>query len=465
MSAPIIWIAIPFLVGIFSLFILRERSSALIGGVTASVLALIALVLPIDTALLLGSISIKIAPSIQLFGRSFEFNTADRPLLVVVYGISALWFLGSEASGTSRRFVSLGLMIIALLTASIAVEPFLYAALLLEMAAMLVVPLLVPPYQKPGRGSVRFLIYQTLAMPFILFSGWMLAGVEANPGDLGTTTQAGIILGLGFAFLLAVFPLYNWILMLMEESSPYVTGFLLWALPTFIVIFALSFLDHYAWLRNSSQLSNGIQFTGVFMVASGGIFASLQRHIGRILGYAAIAETGLLILVMGLKSSEIVTITFLILISRGLELTVWALALSIIKRKAYSLRFNEVQGLARTYPVAAAALILAHLSMTGFPLLVGFPPRLAIWGELAGQSLGTSFWVFLGMLGLLVAALRTLAVFVMADEGKSWSMNESLTQRTMLALGMFGLFILGIFPQALQPFLANLPSLFEHLGQ
>ena len=465
MSAPIIWIAIPFLVGIFSLFILRERSSALIGGVTASVLALIALVLPIDTALLLGSISIKIAPSIQLFGRSFEFNTADRPLLVVVYGISALWFLGSEASGTSRRFVSLGLMIIALLTASIAVEPFLYAALLLEMAAMLVVPLLVPPYQKPGRGPVRFLIYQTLAMPFILFSGWMLAGVEANPGDLGTTTQAGIILGLGFAFLLAVFPLYNWILMLMEESSPYVTGFLLWALPTFIVIFALSFLDHYAWLRNSSQLSNGIQFTGVFMVASGGIFASLQRHIGRILGYAAIAETGLLILVMGLKSSEIVTITFLILISRGLELTVWALALSIIKRKAYSLRFNEVQGLARTYPVAAAALILAHLSMTGFPLLVGFPPRLAIWGELAGQSLGTSFWVFLGMLGLLVAALRTLAVFVMADEGKSWSMNESLTQRTMLALGMFGLFILGIFPQALQPFLANLPSLFEHLGQ
>ena len=465
MSAPIIWIAIPFLVGIFSLFILRERSSALIGGVTASVLALIALVLPIDMALLLGSISIKIAPSIQFFGRSFEFNTADRPLLVVVYGISALWFLGTEASGTSRRFVSLGLMIIALLTASIAVEPFLYAALLLEMAAMLVVPLLVSPYQKPGRGPVRFLIYQTLAMPFILFSGWMLAGVEANPGDLGATTQAGIILGLGFAFLLAVFPLYNWILMLMEESSPYVTGFLLWALPTFIVIFALSFLDHYAWLRNSSQLSNGIQFTGVFMVASGGIFASLQRHIGRILGYAAIAETGLLILVMGLKSSEIVTITFLILISRGLELTVWALALSIIKRKAYSLRFNEVQGLARTYPVAAAALILAHLSMTGFPLLVGFPPRLAIWGQLAGQSLGTSFWVFLGMLGLLVAALRTLSVFVMADEGKSWSMNESLTQRTMLALGMFGLFILGIFPQALQPFLANLPSLFEHLGQ
>ena len=70
------------------------------------------------------------------------------------------------------------------------------------------------------------------------------------------------------------------------------------------------------------------------MVASGGFFASLQRHIGRMMGYAAIAETGLLILAMGLKSSEVVNITFLLLIPRGLVLAVWALALSIIKRRS-----------------------------------------------------------------------------------------------------------------------------------
>jgi len=464
-SAPILWIAIPFIIGIFILFFLRERFSVLIGGITAGTLALAALAFPIDTALLLGSTSIKIAPSIQFFGRSFELNTADGPLLAIIYGLAALWFFGTEASGTPARFVSLGLMIVALLTASIAVEPFLFAALLLEMAAMLVIPLLVPPYQKPGRGVVRFLIYQTLAMPFILFSGWMLAGVEASPGDLGTTIQAGTMLGLGFAFLLAVFPLYNWIPMLMEEASPYVTGFLLWALPTFTIIFALGFLDRYTWLRTSSQLSSAIQFAGIFMVASGGIFASVQRHIGRILGYAAIAETGLLILIMGVRSPEMANITFLTLIPRGLELAVWALALSIIKRKSYSLRFNEVRGLARSYPLAVAALVLANLSMTGFPLLAGFPARLAIWQELAGQSLVTSFWVFLGMFGLLVAGIRTLAVFVMADEDKKWNANESWMQRTMLGLGVIGLFILGIFPQVLQPFLASLPALFERLGQ
>ncbi len=465
MSAPIIWILIPFIAGFLILFFLHTRFSPLVGGVVSTALALIALVFPIDTALLLGSISIKISSSVQFFGRSFALNTADGPLIAIIYGLAALWFFGTEASGSANRFVSLGLMIVALLTASIAVEPFLFAALLLDMAAMLVIPLLVPIYQKPGRGVIRFLVYQMFAMPFILFSGWMLAGVEAGPGDVGSTLQAGTILGLGFAFLLGIFPLYNWIPMLMEEASPYVTGFLLWALPTFTVIFALGFLDRYTWLRTSPQLSNAIQFAGVFMVASGGFFASQQKHIGRIMGYAAIAETGLFILAMGLKSTEVVNTTFLLLIPRGLELAIWALALSIIKRKAYSLRFNEVQGLARRYPIAAAALILAHLSMTGFPLLAGFPPRMALWQELAGQSLAISFWVFIGLLGLLAAAMRTLAVFVMAEEDKTWEWNESWVQTAMLGLGVIGLFILGLFPQATQPFIANLPSLFDHLGQ
>jgi NADH-quinone oxidoreductase subunit N len=465
MNAPVIWILIPFLGGLFILFGLRERVSALVSGTLAAVLSMTALIFPIDTALLLGSLSLKISSSIQFFGRSFVLHTADGPLLFIIYGMASLWFFGTEASGVAHRFVSLGLMIVSLLIASIAVEPFLFAALLLEMAAMLVIPLLVHPYQKPGRGVIRFLIYQTLAMPFILFSGWMLAGVEASPGDISLTIQAGTMLGLGFAFLLAIFPLYNWIPMLTEETSPYATGFLLWALPTFTVIFALGFLDRYAWLRTSSQLSNAIQFAGIFMVVSGGIFASVQRHIGRMMGYAAIAEAGLLILAMGLKSAEVVTITFLLLIPRGLEMATWSLGLSIIKQESISLRFSDIRGLARKFPLATGAIIIAHLSITGFPILAGFPARLALWQALAVQSLLTSFWVFLGLLGLLIGALRTLAVLVMAEENTSWSWNESRAQAAMLGLGVIGLLILGVFPQILQPFLSKLPAVFEHLGQ
>jgi len=302
-------------------------------------------------------------------------------------------------------------------------------------------------------------------MPFILFSGWMLAGVEASPGDISLTAQAGAMLGLGFAFLLAIFPLYIWIPMLTEETSPYATGFLLWALPTFTVIFALGFLDRYAWLRASNQFSGAMQFAGVFMVASGGFFALLQKQIARMMGYAAIVEGGLIMLAMGLKSAEVVNITFLLLIPRGLELAVWALGLSIIKREVPSLKFSDIQGLARKFPIATGAILVAHLSITGFPILAGFPARLALWQELARQSLATSFWVFLGLLGLLIGAVRTMAVFVMAEDQTPWTWNESRVQTAMLAIGVLGLFILGLFPQILQPILSRLPAVFEHLGQ
>lgn len=456
MSAPFLWIVLPFFAGSFILIALRERHATWIGGTLSIFLALIALLIPIDTALLLGGISIKIAPAFQLFGRNFELNAADAPLLVIVYGLAALWFFGAEASGAAKRFVSLGLMIVALLTASIAVQPFLYAALLLEMAAMLIIPLLAPLYRKPGYGVVRFLIYQTFAMPLILFSGWMLAGVEASPGDLGATVQASILLGLGFAFLFAVFPLYHWVPMLMEETSPYVTAFLLWALPTFTVFFALGFLERYAWLRNSEQVTAAMRFAGVLMVASAGIFAALQSHLGRILGYAAVAEAGLLVILLSLRAGESGSALFHILIPRGVGLIVWALAISILKRSAYSLRFSEAQGLARKFPIACAALILAHLSITGFPLLAGFPPRLTIWQSLAEQSSGAFFWVFLGTLGLLTSALRTMAVLVMADEDATWEITEHGRQGIMLVIGAIGLFVLGLFPQVSQFIIADL---------
>lgn len=465
MSAPAIWIFIPFIAGVIILFFAQERFSAAIGGTLAVLLSLTALIFPIDIALLVGTASLKISASVQILGRSFIFSTADGPLLAIIYGVAALWFFGTQASGTANRFVAIGLMIVSLLTASIAVEPFLFAALLLEMAAMLVIPLLVPLYQKPKRGVIRFIIYQTLAMPFILFSGWMLAGVEASPGNIGLTTQAGTMLGLGFAFLLAIFPLYNWIPLLTEEASPYATGFLLWALPTFTVIFALDFFDRYAWLRTSPQLSSAVQFAGVFMVASGGMLAATQKHIGRMMGYTAIAETGLIILAMGIKSAEVVHVTFLLLIPRGLELAVWALGLSIIKREAFNLEFSDVQGFVRKYPVAVIAILAAHLSMAGFPLLAGFPSRLALSQELASQSLVISFWTYAGLLGLLIGALRTMAVFVMAEENSGWALSESWVQTSMLGLGVIGLFILGLVPQVLQPFISRLPALFEHIGQ
>ena len=464
MNAPTIWIIAPAFAAILLFSIRNQRVLSMLGGLLTVMLALTAQFIPIGEALNFGSYSFKIESSLDVLGRVLRILPAEGSLLAVIYGATALWFFGAEASGTATRIVPYGLLITTLMVASLAVEPFLYAALFIELAILLAVPLLTSIYRPPGRGVVRFLIYQTLAMPFILLSGWLLAGVEASPGDIALATQSASMLGLGFAFLLAIFPFYNWIPMLMEEAPPFIVGFLLWILPTITIIFGAGFLDRYSWLRSSPQLAVALQYGGLLMIVTGGFWAATQRHLGRILAYTSIAETGFSILALSLDPRLGIPILFLLIPARALGLAVWSLALTVIKDHADSLHFSAVRGSLRSFPFAGSALVLASLSTSAFPLLAGFPARLALWENLARVSLPAALWMGIGIVGLLTGSFRSLAVLSMADEYTSWELHEDWLQGIMLGLGMIGLLILGIFPQFVQYFLSDLPTMFDHLG-
>jgi formate hydrogenlyase subunit 3/multisubunit Na+/H+ antiporter MnhD subunit len=110
-------------------------------------------------------------------------------------------------------------------------------------------------------------------------------------------------------------------------------------------------------------------------------------------------------------------------------------------------------------------MIVATLSTAAFPLLAGFPARLALWESLSRVSLSAALWMTIGIVGLLISAFRSLAVISMADEYTGWTPRENPTQMTMLGLGIIGLFVLGLFPQTVQFVLADLPLMFEHLGR
>ena len=465
MNAPTLWIILPIAVGILLLLINNQRVLSLLGGSLAVSLAVIAQFVPIEVALKIGSFSLKIDSGLTILGRSLVIPPTEGSLLALIYGAAALWFFGAEASKSATRLVPLGFMIIALMVASIAVQPFLYAALFIEMAILLAIPMLTSITSPPGRGVVRFLIYQTLAMPFILLAGWLLAGVEASPGDLALTAQSAAMLGMGFAFLLAIFPLYSWIPLLVEENSPYIVGFLLWILPTITIIFGAGFLDRYSWLRSSPELNLALRYVGLLMVVTGGSFAAFQRHLGRIMAYGSIAETGFSLLALSLDLRLGIPILFLLIPARAIGLAVWSLSLTVIKENVETMRFGAARGILRVTPLAGAGMIVATLSTGAFPLLAGFPSRLALWEGLSQVSIGGALWMAIGIIGLLISAFRSLAVITMADEYTGWALRESPMQMTMLGLGMIGLFLLGLFPQSVQFLLANLPLMFEHLGR
>ncbi len=465
MTAPTIWILFPFVMGFLLLLITNQRALSLLGGMIGLLLALAAQLIPIELAMNVAGFSFKIESSLTILGRVLSIQPAEGSLLALIYGVVALWFFGAEAAKSATRLVPIGFMITAFMVASIAVEPFLYAALFIEMAILLAIPLLTTIDQPPSKGIIRFLIYQTLAMPFILLAGWMLAGVEASPGDLALAAQSASMLGLGFAFLLAIFPLYNWVPMLSEETSPYVLGFLLWILPTITIIFGAGFLDRYSWLRSSVQLTVALRLGGLVMLVTGGLLAAFQRNLARIMAYGAIAETGFSILALSLDLRLGIPILFLLVPARALGLAVWSLSVTAIKEQVETMRFGASRGVLRILPFAGVGMIIATLSTGAFPLLAGFPARLALWEGLARDSTISALWMGVGIVGLLIGAFRSLAVISMAEEYTSWEARETPVQRLMLGLGVIGLFILGVFPQTIQYFISNVPLMFEHLGR
>jgi SAM-dependent methyltransferase len=192
---------------------------------------------------------------------------------------------------------------------------------------------------------------------------------------------------------------------------------------------------------------------------------AIERHIGRLMAYAAIAETGFLLLALGQATTNSAGLVFLFLIPRGLGTAVWSLSLSVLRKSDRAFQLESVQGLARSYPFACGGIILAALSSAGFPLLGGFPPRLALWQQLSAQSSGIAIWLLIGQLGLLVGAVRQLAVLVTQKEEGPWKACEDLIQRGMIGLGALGLFILGVFPRVTAFVIDKLPLMFQHLSR
>jgi NADH-quinone oxidoreductase subunit N len=463
MNAPITWIIFPlFLAGIL-LLLHNQRIITVVACLVTFFLAILACFLPIDTAISIGGLSLKISSSLDILGRHLIIGDNDRSLMALIYGSAFIWFSLAPAVKASRQLTSVGLAITSLLVAALVVEPFLYAALLIEIAVLLSIPLLMVYEKRIGHGLLRFLIFQTLAMPFILFSGWLLAGIEANPGNLDLVKQAAILIGLGFSFLLAVFPFHSWIPMLTEESSPYIIGFVLWMFPTVTIFFGLGFLDHYTWLRDAPSLGIILMTVGTLMVISAGLLAAFQQHLGRIMGYAVIMETGFSILALNLGPTMGTMVFFMLIIPRALSLIIWAFSLSILKENSSTLTLKDIKGLIRIFPYATSGLVLASLSLAGMPLLTGFPPLLALWEGLVSTYLPIIIWVLVGNLGLFFSAVHVIATIAPDPKGVKWESRETRSQRIILIFGFLMLILLGLFPQWALPLWTRLPVIFTHL--
>jgi NADH-quinone oxidoreductase subunit N len=240
-------------------------------------------------------------------------------------------------------------------------------------------------------------------------------------------------------------------------------------------LYGLGFLDRYAWLRSSDGLYVLLTWTGIFMMVAGGAGAAFEQRLGRMLAYAMVVEIGATLLTLSLVGDQpgtlpLLGVFFASLLPRGLALGIMALAIIILSQakqeenSSQGNRLKDYEGAALRYPMAASLIILCLLSLAGFPLLAGFPVRLALWEGLARQSLTLGALSMLGSAGLVIASVRSLVVFVSGQDAGEWHVEEKRGEGILLLIGAAALFAAGLFPQLLLPPLTNMVNMFVNFG-
>jgi len=157
MSAPILWIIVPLALSAAMLFLLNyARVLKVLGIIVSMVLAITAFIQPIGNVLQIGSFALDISPDFFIFGRSLVLENSDRFALSLVYSSLSLFLVIMDVRTTPSKFVPLSIAISAMLIAALAVQPFLYSAVLVEMAVLLIVLMVREKQNQPVTGIIRF---------------------------------------------------------------------------------------------------------------------------------------------------------------------------------------------------------------------------------------------------------------------------------------------------------------------
>ncbi len=437
MSAAVLWIFIPAFLGLAAIFARR------LGPVLYLILAGVSLLLtwlawqiPIDLAVDAGSTSFKIVSSFSILGRSLALTDLQRPLIAFVYLANALWLLGAYLASPGSLFAGISQISVALFMAALSVDPFLYAAIFIALIVLASVLMLASPGKPINRGLVRYVSMQLFGIPFILFVGWMLAGIEASPGSSDLVLRAGTMLVLGFAFLLAIFPFHSWLPMLAQEAHPYPFAFLVFFLPFASSLFALAFFERYAWIRDNPNLDTNLILIGSVITLIGGVWAFIQSDVRRQMGYLVVFQTGTWLAAIGLYSREGLSVFFALAWAHLFAMILWAIAISGLSlANNGNLTLAELSRITHRHPILVFSLLLSLASFGALPLSFSFFPRLELVRSVFEISKLSLAVLLAGTLFVVLTFLKNLHILAAPLLFKGWRKeDESLLGKARDAL-------------------------------
>jgi formate hydrogenlyase subunit 3/multisubunit Na+/H+ antiporter MnhD subunit len=402
----------------------------------------------------------------------------DRLPLLFLFFTSAGIFIIAWRLLPHSNFFPIGLAMATLLAGALLVQQVVYAALLVEMAAILAVfplhePRTIlqtetpsPAHKRRSVGGLRYMAYTTLALPGLMATHLLLELFAIFPNDLGLLNTARILLTLSFAILLGAVPFQSWLSSVAMDGSPPVVTFLFTVNIGTVWFMLLAYLQSYTWLSEQAVLGSLFNAVGLLMMVMGGLLAASQKQLGRFIGYATLVDNGAMMVALGTRQTAGVALAVMTLLARPFSLGLMTLGLQGLRRASLSWHASGggdsadlMQGAAWRAPWRAIAFMTGGVALAGFPLSLGFTVRWGLYRLVSTQSLfqallalSSSTMVMMG----LVSAVRNLLTPVKetngypTDDGYTGDSTTTTEDRIVVVLILLlisATLILGLFPQ------------------
>lgn len=404
--------------------------------------------LPLDAPVKLLGRPVNLGQALVLEDVSFHIAPASRALLVFLFAMAAVAFILAWRTYQGRTFYPFGLVLLALWSIIVMLQPLTWTPLTVVLAAVLSVFLIQAGRPGETHGAWRQLLFPALAAPFFLIAAWYIEQVPLNPDDTTPYRIAGWLLIAGFILLIQPAPLHVAFPAVAGKAPPVVAAFL-WTGGQSITLFLLQrFLVTYPWLGDAVDSARWLLWLGVLTAVIGGAMTAAQKRLGRMTGYAALYDYGVLIVALGLRGTAGLPTAIWLLVTRTFALFTLASGAAGIRHYMASDAYSRIRGAASRLPWATIALIVGGFGLAGLPLTAQFASRWALLQLVGEIDARWTALLVLGALGVVIGVVR-------AGQACFGELRASPVERepiglTLIACALVAIsLLLGLFPQLL----------------
>ena len=335
--------------------------------------------------------------------------------------------------------------------------------------------------KRSNEAAMKYFLLGAFSSGILLYGMSLLYGVagSTNLGDISRAVSAALVstdptgattilplrplllLGMiamaaGLFFKIAAVPFHMWAPDAYEGAPTSVTAFLsTGSKAASFALFARIFMEALGPMRADWAPLLGLVAAITIMV--GNWAAVTQENSKRLLAYSSISNAGYLLL--GLIAANLygyVGLIIYLLVYALMNLGAFGVIISLRRRGIIGDNVKDLTGLAQKAPGTAAMMTIFMLSLGGLPVTGGFIGKYFLFGGLLqrGADEGKNWYYWLAIWAIINTVvsfffyLRFVAAMYLSDrvaDNRPLALSPAL--KTALAVSVFGIIFIGIYPQ------------------